>query len=169
MTTLVFVLAFIFLGLGTFLIAVSGGRRGLGAAVYSQSRGSRRFATFSLLLSLLLFGIGVPTAVVAAVKDQNDIPQASVKGLTANELRGRELFGERCAACHTLKASNAVAQVGPNLDDLAPNAKFVEATIKSGKSGGNGQMPAGIFQGQDAKDVAAYVAKAVGATTPAGS
>ena len=84
--------------------------------------------------------------------------------LTAAEKHGRELFGERCAACHTLAASNAVAQVGPNLDELKPNAKFVETTIKNGKSAGNGQMPAGIYSGQDAKDVAAYVAKAVGAT-----
>jgi mono/diheme cytochrome c family protein len=53
--------------------------------------------------------------------------------------------------------------VGPNLDELKPNAKFVETTIKNGKSSGNGQMPAGIYSGQDAKDVAAYVAKATGA------
>ncbi len=164
MTTLLFVLTFIFLGLGTFLIAVSGGRRGLGAAVHSQSRGSRRAATFFFVVALLLFGIAVPTAVVASVDNRNDIPHANVKGLTEQQLRGRELFGERCAACHTLAASNAVAQVGPNLDDLAPNEKFVLTTIKNGKSGGNGQMPAGIFQGQDAADVASYVAKAVGAS-----
>jgi mono/diheme cytochrome c family protein len=163
MTTLVFVLAFIFLGLGTFLIAVSGGRRGLGAAVHSQSRGSRRFATFVFFIALLVLGVGIPAAVIAAVDNRNDIPQANVKGLTKNQLHGRELFGERCAACHTLKASNAVAQVGPNLDDLAPNAKFVLNTIENGKSSGNGQMPAGIYQGQDAADVASYVAKAVGA------
>jgi mono/diheme cytochrome c family protein len=101
--------------------------------------------------------------VIAAVNSGNDIPTANISNLTAAEKHGRELFGDRCAACHTLAASNAVAQVGPNLDELRPNAKLVELTIKNGKSAGNGQMPAGIFQGQDAKDVAAYVAKAVGA------
>ena len=85
--------------------------------------------------------------------------------MTANETRGQKLFGERCAACHTLAASNAVAQVGPNLDELQPNAALVEATIKSGQSSGGGQMPAGIYQGQDAKDVAAYVALATGAAS----
>jgi mono/diheme cytochrome c family protein len=168
MTTLVFVLAFILLGLGTFFIAMSGGTRGVGSAVHSQSRGSRKAATFLFLLALLVLGIGLPAAVIAGVHNRDDIPQASVGKLTAAELRGRELFGQRCAACHTLAASNAVAQVGPNLDDLAPNKAFVLNTIKNGKSDGNGQMPAGIYDGTDAEDVAAYVAKAVGATNPSG-
>ena len=163
MTTLVFVLVFLLLGFGTFLVALSGGRRGLGAAVHSQSRGSRRFATLVFLLALALLGVGVPAAVIAAVDNRNDIPHASVTGLTKAELHGRDLFGARCAACHTLAASNAVAQVGPDLDELAPNAKLVLLTIKSGRSNGNGQMPAGIYAGQDAEDVAAYVAKAAGA------
>jgi cytochrome c551 len=163
MSTLVFVLAFVLLGLGTFLIALSGGRRGLGATLQSQSRGSRRFALGALLISIAVLGIGVPAAVIAAVNDNDSIPSANVTSLTKAEKHGRELFGDRCAACHTLAASDAVAQVGPNLDELKPNAKFVETTIKNGKSDGNGQMPAGIFVGQDAKDVAAYVAKATGA------
>jgi mono/diheme cytochrome c family protein len=164
MSTLVFVLAFLLLGIGTFLVALSGGRRGLGAAVYSQSRGSRRFALGVFLIAVAVLGIGVPAAVIAAVNNNDSIPSANVTHLTKQEKRGRELFGDRCAACHTLAASHSVAQVGPNLDELAPNAKFVETTIKNGKSSGNGQMPAGIYQGQDAKDVAAYVAAATGAT-----
>ena len=164
MSTLVFVLAFVLLGLGTFLIALSGGRRGLGAALHSQTRGSRRFALGVFLVAVAVLGVALPAAVVAAVNGSDSIPSANVTNLTAAEKHGRELFGERCAACHTLAASNAVAQVGPNLDELKPNAKFVETTIKNGKSIGNGQMPAGIYSGQDAKDVAAYVAKAVGAT-----
>ena len=164
MSTLVFVLAFVLLGLGTFLIALSGGRRGLGAALHSQTRGSRRFALGVFLIAVAILGIALPAAVIAAVNGSDSIPTANVTNLTAAEKHGRELFGERCAACHTLAASNAVAQVGPNLDELKPNAKFVETTIKNGKSAGNGQMPAGIYAGQDARDVAAYVAKAVGAT-----
>jgi mono/diheme cytochrome c family protein len=168
MTTLVFVLAFLLLGFGTFLVALSGGRRGLGAAVHSQSRGSRRFATGVFLIAVAVLGVGLPAAVIAAVDNRDSIPQASVTGLTKAELHGRELFGARCAACHTLAASNAVAQVGPNLDDLAPNKAFVLNTIKNGKSSGNGQMPAGIYSGQDADDVAAYVAKASGANPSGG-
>src|ERR1700742_788353 len=163
MSTLVFVLAFVLLGLGTFLVAVSGGRHGLGAAVQSQSRGSRRLALGVFGISFIVLGIAIPAFVIASVDDRTDIPHANVTGLTASELRGRELFGERCAACHTLAASNAVAEVGPDLDVLQPNAKLVLSPIENGKSAGNGQMPAGIYTGQDAADVAAYVAKAVGA------
>jgi mono/diheme cytochrome c family protein len=164
MSTIVFVLAFILLGLGTLIVAMSGGRRGLGAAVHSQARGSRRFATFVLFAAIALLGIGIPAAVIASIDNRNDIPHANVTNLTKAELRGRNLFGDRCAACHTLAASNAVAQVGPDLDTLQPNAKLVLATIANGKSSGNGQMPAQLYTGQDAKDVAAYVAKAVGAS-----
>jgi mono/diheme cytochrome c family protein len=164
MTTLVFVLAFLLLGIGTFLVALSGGRRGLGAALHSQSRGSRRFALGAFLIAVAVLGIALPAAVIAAVNGSDSIPSANVTSLTKAEKHGRELFGDRCAACHTLAASHSVAQVGPNLDELRPNAKFVETTILNGKSAGNGQMPAGIYTGQDAKDVAAYVAKATGAT-----
>src|SRR5215468_6179971 len=107
MSTLVFVLAFVLLGLGTFLIALSGGRRGLGAAMHSQTRGSRRFALGVFLIALAVLGIGVPAAVIAAVNNNDDIPTANVTNLTPSEKRGRELFGDRCAACHTLAASNA--------------------------------------------------------------
>jgi mono/diheme cytochrome c family protein len=167
MTTLVFVLVFVVLGIGTFLVAISGGRHGLGAAMHSQSRGSRKLATSVFAVALLILGVGVPAAVIASVDNRKDIPHANVTNLNKNELRGRLLFGERCAACHTLAASNAVAQVGPNLDDLAPNAKLVLTTILNGRTG-NGQMPAGIYTGQDAQDVADYVAKASGGATSGG-
>jgi cytochrome c5 len=167
MSTLVFVLVFILLGLGVLFVAMSGGPGGMGSVLHSQKRGSRRFATFAFVVSLLVLGIGVPAAVIAATKSDNEINQTGVK-LTSNEEHGRELFGERCALCHTLKAANAVAQVGPNLDDLQPNKALVLNTIKNGRSNGNGQMPANIYTGQDAEDVAEFVAKAVGATTPSG-
>ena len=94
--------------------------------------------------------------------DKDDIPPANVSDLTEAEKHGRELFGQRCANCHTLKASNAIAEVGPDLDTLRPNKALVLDAIKDGKSNGNGQMAAGLYTGQDADDVAAYVAKAVG-------
>ena len=36
--------------------------------------------------------------------------------------------------------------------------------IENGKSAGNGQMAGGLYTGEDAEDVANFVAKAVGAT-----
>jgi mono/diheme cytochrome c family protein len=163
MTTLVFVLAFILLGLGVLFVAMSGGPGGIGSVLHSQKRGSRRFATVAFVACLLILGVGVPAAVIAATKDNNDIASAGIH-LTSAEEHGRELFGERCALCHSLKAANAVAQVGPDLDQLQPNKALVLATIKSGRSAGNGQMPGNIYTGQDAVDVAEFVAKAVGAS-----
>jgi mono/diheme cytochrome c family protein len=162
-STIAFVAAFVVLGLGTLLFAMSGGSGGLGSALHSQSRGGRRFATFAFFLSLIVLGVAVPAAVIAANEDRDDIPHAGIRGLTPEEKHGAELFGRRCSLCHSLKAANAVAKVGPDLDALAPNEKFVLDAIEKGRSNGNGQMPAQIYTGEDAEDVAKFVAKSVGA------
>ena len=164
MSTLVFVLIWVILGLGLLLIALSGGPSGALQQLQSQSRGSRKAATVLFGIALLVLGVGIPAAVIASVDNRNDIPQANVSNLTAAEKHGRELFGLRCAQCHTLTASNAVAQVGPNLDQLRPPKALVLDAIKNGRARGNGQMAAGLYAGQDAEDVASYVAKAVGQT-----
>jgi mono/diheme cytochrome c family protein len=163
MSTLVFVLVFVLLGLGVLFVAMSGGPGGIGSVMHAQTRGSRRFATVAFVACLLVLGIGVPAAVIAATKDSTDVPQAGIH-LTSAEERGRQLFGERCSLCHSLKAANAVAQVGPDLDQLQPNEALVLDTIKHGRSNGNGQMAANLYTGQDAVDVAKFVAKAVGAS-----
>ena len=164
MTTLIFVLTWVLLGLGLLLIALSGGPSGALQRLQSQSRGSRKAWIGIFVLALLVLGIGVPLAVISSVEARDDIPEANVSNLTAAEQHGRELFGHRCTQCHTLAASNAVAQVGPNLDQLRPPKVLVLDALKNGRSQGNGQMAAGLYQGKDAEDVAAYVAKAVGQT-----
>jgi mono/diheme cytochrome c family protein len=161
--TLFFVLVFVGLGLVTLLIAMSRGRGGLEGLMHSQSRGGRRFATFAFFAALIGLGIVVPAAVIAADKNSDDIPHAGISNLTAQEKHGQELFGRRCGLCHTLKAANAVARVGPNLDELQPQEKFVLDTINKGRANGNGQMPPQIYTGQDAVDVAKFVAKTAGA------
>ena len=168
MSTIVFVAVFVILGLGTLLLAMSGGRGGLSSVLHSQSRGSRRFATLAFVVLLFLFGIVVPAAVIAANENQTDIPHAGITKLTEQEKHGQELFGRRCGLCHSLKAANAVAKVGPDLDQLAPNEKFVLDAILKGRSNGNGQMPAQIYTGEDAADVAKFVAKSVGTDESSG-
>ena len=168
-TTLVFVLVFVGLALGVLFVAMSGGAGGARARLASQSRGTRRLALVNFVVALLLLGFAIPAAVIATVTDRNDIPTANVSNLTKAEEHGRELFGERCRNCHTLKAANAVAQVGPNLDNLlasqtdpAKRKAFVLDAIHNGRARGNGQMAADLVEGKDADDVAAFVAKAVG-------
>jgi mono/diheme cytochrome c family protein len=170
MTTLVFVLVWVLAGLGLLLIAMSGGPGGAAQRLMSQTRASRRVAVVLFALAFAALGALVPAAVISAVADKDDIPEANVSNLTEAEKHGRELFGQRCANCHTLKASNAIAEVGPNLDQIRPNKALVLNAIEEGRSRGNGQMAAGLYTGQDAEDVASYVAKAVGSTEqPGGS
>ena len=169
MTTLIFVLVWVTLGLGLVLIALSGGPSGAAGRMMSTSRSGRRAATFLFVLSLIVLGAVVPAYVVASVLDKDDIPAANVSDLTEAEKHGRELFGQRCANCHTLKASNAIAEVGPDLDALRPNKAVVLAAIKEGKSNGKGQMAAGLYTDGDADDVASYVAKAVGSSEESGN
>jgi mono/diheme cytochrome c family protein len=162
MWTLVFVLIWVLLALGLVVVAMSGGPGGALAKLQSQTRASRRIAVVAFLLAVAVLGIGVPAAVIAAVDNRNSIRASDVSGLTDAEKHGQVLFGRRCALCHTLKAANAVAQVGPNLDDLRPNKALVLDTIHKGRSQGNGQMAADLYVGKDAEDVAAFVCKAVG-------
>src|SRR5689334_1865235 len=147
---------------------MSRGRGGLGGIMHSQTRGSRRFATFLFVVCLLGLGVAVPAWVIASNENRTDIPHAGITKLTPEEKHGQELFGRRCGLCHTLEAANAVARVGPNLDQLAPNYEFTLDAIKNGRSNGNGQMPAQIYSGTDAEDVAKFVAKSVGAAPSGG-
>src|SRR3954453_197670 len=150
---------------------MSGGTSGARARLASQSRGTRRLALVNFVVALLLLGFAIPAAVIATVTNRNDVPAANVSNLTTAEEHGRQLFGERCRNCHTLKAANAVAQVGPNLDnllssnpDMAKRKAFVLSTIHEGRARGNGQMAADLVEGKDADDVASFVAKATGAS-----
>lgn len=167
MTTLIFVLVFVLLALGVLFVAMSGGPGGALSRLQSQSRGGRRLAVVAFFVALLVLGLGVPAAVIALVDSRNDIPEANVSNLTADQQHGRELFGARCAACHTLKAVNSAAEVGPNLDQLRPPKSLVLDAIKNGRARGNGFMGAGYYSGKDAQDVASFVAKAVGSEQPA--
>jgi mono/diheme cytochrome c family protein len=57
---------------------------------------------------------------------------------------GRQLFisgvapAPACALCHTLKDAGSNGQIGPNLDELRPDAARVAQVIRSGM----GPMPA---------------------------
>ena len=76
--------------------------------------------------------------------------------------RRKEIFATNCGPCHTLEAAGTDGVVGPNLDellgtsaDIEANTTRVETAILEGLSG---RMPAGILQGEDAEEVASFVA-----------
>lgn len=81
---------------------------------------------------------------------------AGDEGATAAS--GEALFKERCSSCHTLAAAGADGAVGPNLDDLAPDAARVQAAIKNAP----GVMPENLAEGEEAQRIAEYVAGAAG-------
>src|SRR4051794_1845528 len=48
---------------------------------------------------------------------------------------GKVFASAGCGGCHTLKAANAKGQVGPNLDELKPDATTVEHQVRVGGNG----------------------------------
>ena len=71
---------------------------------------------------------------------------------------GKELFAGTCGSCHTLADAGTTGTLGPNLDDLKPDAERVKNAIATGP----GAMPENLFQGAEADAVAEYVAGAAG-------
>ena len=74
---------------------------------------------------------------------------------------GAKVFASAgCGGCHTLAAANASGNVGPNLDDLQPDA----ATVSSQVENGGGGMPAfsGDLSPEEIDAVATYVADNAG-------
>jgi mono/diheme cytochrome c family protein len=162
MAAIAFLLFWILVAGGLFLVAISGGARGAREQVLqAQGRGGRRAATAIITLAFLVFGVALPTYVIARNKDSDEAGKQGIP-LNASEKRGQEIFGRRCNECHTLAAANTAGRVGPNLDKLRPPASLVLDAVTNGRTRGVGTMPAKIVQGRDAKDVAAFVAKVAG-------
>ena len=116
---------------------------------------------------LLLAGIAVVALTGCELKDDGD-----------NLVNGKTLFVDQCSRCHALARAGAQGVVGPNLDEawqraetdgfgrstyegvvhrqiLHPN-KNAQVDPETGKR--MELMPANLVKGEDAQDVAAYVA-----------
>lgn len=90
---------------------------------------------------------------------------------TADPVRGRVLFAERCGSCHQLAEAGTSGVTGPNLDDAFASARAageggdtIEGIVKAqvefprpSTGDPSVSMPADIVTGQDLDDVAAYV------------
>jgi mono/diheme cytochrome c family protein len=164
---LVFVIAFILLGLTVIFFAFGGGPTGRRRA--APSRAARRVIVLASALVIVGLGVAVPLAIAVVNGDDHAKNAPGGVELNASQAAGRATFAKYCSTCHTLKASNAVGKVGPNLDVLIggisgtkqQRALILDA-IKKGRAQGRGQMPAGVVDGQDAEDVASYVAAVAG-------
>ncbi len=121
--------------------------------------GGRVLAAVFVPLAIAL-AILIPGAVIADNGPERSGSAAAT--LTEEEERGRELFRQTCASCHSLAAANARGVTGPDLDSLgAIDRRRVEIAIQVGGSGEK-RMPAGLLQGENAAAVGAYVAKVAG-------
>jgi len=147
----------------------------------------RRIALFlgiCVLLTAVMLGAiiafaGEPPEAGAKVEERNPVvsqstgttpsPAAAPSG---NAAAGKALFASQgCNGCHTFKAAGSTAKVGPDLDDLAANAKTanhgsVEAyTAESIKDPGayvvpgypNGVMPQFQLSGKQIADLVAFL------------
>ena len=160
MEVIAFLVPFVLLGIAVIFIAFSGGP-GAAREAYLTRGGS----LFRVVIPLLYIGlgVGVPAAVIAA-RDESEGAVGPLRQaqLSKEEERGKSLFRQSCASCHSLRAVNARGVTGPSLDELG---QMTEARVLAAiRNGGTGQkrMPAGLLQGEDARAAARYVAKVAG-------
>jgi plastocyanin len=89
----------------------------------------------------------------------------------ADLVNGKTEFAGKCQRCHVLERAGGGANVGPNLDEAFGPARgdglgegTVEGVVLSqiGNVRRNSTMPEDLVTGEDARDVAAYVAAVAG-------
>jgi mono/diheme cytochrome c family protein len=131
----------------------------------TSERAKERRAMFGAIgLLTLVSALAITAAILISIHNGQDAPRNGPGGvhLTADEGTGRGLFAHTCATCHTLAAVHAVARIGPDLDVLKPPRALVLYAIRNGFAGPGGQMPAGLYTGKDASDIASFVASVAG-------
>jgi mono/diheme cytochrome c family protein len=134
----------------------------------------RTFVIFGLLV-LFLAGF-IPWL---AFRDRGDATTGA-QDVPSNLKSGQIVFQTNCGTCHTLYAAGTDGNYGPNLDVLlAPAgppsgstaAQTIKATkgrvliaIENGVDGTTtpGRMPAGVLNGEQAHEVAEFVAQTAG-------
>ena len=93
-------------------------------------------------------------------------------GGNADLVKGKQLFVAKCGSCHVLGRAQTKGTTGPNLDEAFQQA-LKDGMKRSGIRGAvhaqilhpnrNGVMPAKLVTGEDAHDVAEYVARSAAA------
>jgi mono/diheme cytochrome c family protein len=162
MAVVVFVLFWVLVAIGLVVAGIRSGRGGKPTEVQTR-RGGRAYWYVGFGIVLVGFGAGLPLAAsFGRDDDSRSVPQSDIRNLTDSQEHGRDLFHQFCSVCHSLKAANAVARVGPNFDTLRPTKALVLDAIKNGRARGNGAMARNLVVGEDAEDVADFVSLAVG-------
>jgi mono/diheme cytochrome c family protein len=160
MEVLLVLVPFLLLGIGVLFVAFSGGA---GQAREAYLTGGRRVFPLVILVIYVALGIAVPAAVIAGRGEaEGGVGSLRTEEASGDLQNGKELFIATCKSCHNLDAVQARGVTGPDLDELGGvDRQRVLNAIENGGTG-QGRMPAGLLQGQDAQDVAAYVARVAG-------
>jgi mono/diheme cytochrome c family protein len=164
MEVVAFILPFALLGGLVLFIAFSGGP---GAAREAYlTRGSRLFKV-SMFFVYIAFGLAVPALVLADKGEEaGGVGSLRSEGLSEDESLGKDLFRQTCSSCHSLAAVNARGVTGPNLDEIGigDDESGRNRVLNAIENGGSGQkrMPAGLLEGEEARQVADYVTKVAG-------
>jgi uncharacterized cupredoxin-like copper-binding protein len=94
-----------------------------------------------------------------------------VKNSGGDAANGKKLYVQKCGSCHVLRRAASTGTTGPNLDEAFVQDrrdKFPSSTIRGVVQhqilypNRSGVMPAKLVKGQDALDVATYVAQVAG-------
>jgi mono/diheme cytochrome c family protein len=135
-----------------------------------SARGGGAYAAAVIAISAVLIGcggddgsetVGAGTTATAGTPQPPDQEQP----LSPAEEHGRELFIQNCGSCHTLDAAGTDGDIGPNLGELQLDEADVQNAIERGGTG-TGNMPQNLVTGQDAADVAAFVAASGSGPSP---
>jgi mono/diheme cytochrome c family protein len=88
---------------------------------------------------------------------------------SADVASGKTLFQQKCGSCHTLEDAGTSGTLGPNLDEAYVGSRIegleqssFEALVRQQIDEPDPPMPRHLVKGQDAADVAAYVASVAG-------
>ena len=157
MEAVIFLAPFILIGIATLHVAFSGGPARTRQAHLTRGKWSFRLGIAAVYLSL---GVALPAIVIASSGGATGgTPELATEKPSEDLKRGKQLFLQACASCHSLAAVNARGVTGPSLDELGgPDRKRVLRAIEVGGTRQN-RMPKGLLRDQDAKDVAAFVAE----------
>lgn len=155
-----FLAVWVAIGIGVLFVAFSGGP---GRARQAYLTGGNRAFRVVIPLLYLAFGAAIP-AMIIANRDEAVGGTGTLAGVEASEEleRGKGLFLQTCASCHSLAAVNARGVTGPSLDQLgAVDERRVLTAIRIGGTGQR-RMPAGLLEGENARAVARFVARTAG-------
>lgn len=155
----IIVVVFITAGLAVIATAFASSR---GEGGEARGSGGGKLLYVGVAICVVGIGLGIPGLLIVGNGEKTSRDASGGVVLTASQEKGRVLFAQNCSTCHTLQASGAVGQTGPSLDAMHPPEALTLNAIKVGRARGAGNMPAGLVTGEQAVEVASYVAAVAG-------